>query len=51
MTMILDYSTLYQANWVFDFSRRKWGNLAGLRTTQIQRQQPLQDFLVGQTLP
>lgn len=27
MTMILGYSTLYQADWVFDFPRRKWGFL------------------------
>lgn len=25
MTMILGYSTLYRANWVFDFPGRKWG--------------------------
>ena len=28
MTMALGYSTLYQANWVFDFPGRKWGILA-----------------------
>ncbi|MCI0395724.1 MAG: retroviral-like aspartic protease family protein [Chloroflexi bacterium] len=27
MTMILGYSTLGQANWLFDFPRRKWGIL------------------------
>jgi hypothetical protein len=27
MTMILGYSTLYKANWFFDFPRRKWGIL------------------------
>ncbi|MEJ2750660.1 MAG: hypothetical protein P8183_22555 [Anaerolineae bacterium] len=27
MTMILGYSTLYQADWVFDFPGRKWGIL------------------------
>ena len=32
MTMILGYSTLYQANWVFDFPRRKWGILELLQS-------------------
>jgi hypothetical protein len=27
MTMILGYSTLYKANWLFDFPERKWGIL------------------------
>jgi hypothetical protein len=27
MTMILGYSTLYRADWVFDFPGRKWGIL------------------------
>lgn len=30
MTMILGYSTLYRANWIFDFPRRKWGILEKL---------------------
>jgi hypothetical protein len=32
MTMILGYSTLSQANWLFDFPRRKWGILEMLLT-------------------
>ena len=32
MTMILGYSTLYHANWLFDFPQRKWVILEMLPT-------------------